>query len=305
MIWHLDEPQADAAPLNVLNICALAREKGIKVMLGGAGGDDLFSGYRRHQALNYEKYFKYIPVWAGRMLKTIIYKFPISNSIVRKARKLSNDLDKTSRERMKGYFRWLPKNYVLSLFNKHWDGELKDYDPNEYFDEIDKQIPQGTHPLNRILYWEMRSFLVDHNLNYTDKMAMAVGVEARVPFLDLELIEFAMGLPPELKMRGYETKYILKKVAERYLPKEIIYRSKTGFGAPVRKWINEDMDKIINERLNPAKLKADGIFNSEVVWKLIRENKLNKIDGSYAIWSILAIESWYSQFVKKEIYGES
>ena len=84
----------------------------------------------------------------------------------------------------------------------------------------------------------MNSFLVDHNLNYTDKMGMSEGVEIRVPFLDNELVDFSYMIPPKLKMKGNTAKYILKKVAERYLPKDVIYREKAGFGAPVRKWIN-------------------------------------------------------------------
>ena len=148
-----------------------------------------------------------------------------------------------------------------------------------------------------MLYWEIKTFLVDHNLNYTDKMAMAVGVEARVPFLDTELVEFSLTIPPKLKMKNGETKYILKKVAERYLPKELIYRPKTGFGAPVRKWITEDLNEMIHCRLSPEKLKDRGIFNVENVWKLINENKNGQIDASYSIWALLAIDSWIDQFV--------
>jgi len=86
-----------------------------------------------------------------------------------------------------------------------------------------------------MLNLELKTFLVDHNLNYTDKLSLVAGVEVSVPFLDKELVEFSTKVPVSLKMKGNETKYILKKVAEKYLPQEIIYRSKTGFRAPVRK----------------------------------------------------------------------
>ena len=148
-----------------------------------------------------------------------------------------------------------------------------------------------------MLYWELKTFLVDHNLNYTDKMAMAVGVEIRVPFLDTLLVEFSQKLPPKMKMKGKETKYILKKVAERYLPNEIIYRPKTGFGAPVRKWVTDDMTNMLEERLSFSRIKEQGIFDYESVWQLINDNKQNKIDASYTIWAILAIDSWINQFV--------
>ena len=302
MIWHLDEPQADPAPLNVLNIATLARKKGIKVLLGGTAGDDLFSGYRRHQALNYEKYFKLIPWFMVRYFKQLVHVMPMRNSLLRRLKKITQDLDKTTEDRMMGYFKWLKPDIMLSLFSIEWQNKLKQYDPCDYFKELDKEIPNEKNLLNKMLNWEQKTFLVDHNLNYTDKMGMAVGVEARVPFLDIELVEFSLTVPPELKMKGNETKYLLKKVAERYLPMDVIYRPKTGFGAPVRKWITEDLDEMIHSRLSPERLKNRGIFNPIKIWELINDNKIGKIDASYTIWSLLAIESWLTQFVDKDNY---
>ncbi len=300
MIWHLDEPQADAAPLNVLKIAKLAREKGIKVLLGGAGGDDIFSGYRRHQAVSLEKYFQFIPTGVGRFIKNTINFLPNTSTFVRRLRKIASNLDKSTLQRMSGYFNWLPIEKVHSLFSNEWQEKLKNYNPNLYLEHLSNDIPGDKSLLNQILYWEIKSFLVDHNLNYTDKMAMAVGVEARVPFLDTELVEFSLTIPPALKMKNGEAKYILKKVAERYLPKEIIYRPKTGFGAPVRKWITSDMDEMIKERLSINNINRRGIFNPDKVWDLIEANKIGEVDASYSIWAILAIDSWITQFVEKK-----
>ncbi len=296
MIWHLDEPQADAAPINVLNIAHLARQKGIKVLIGGTGGDDLFSGYRRHKALLLESILGKVPQGIGKLCKKIISFLPIKSALLRRIRKISENMDLPQISRMKGYFKWLPSERVYSLFNKSTQQELKGYDPSLYFDELLHQIPLEKSLLNQMLYWELKTFLVDHNLNYTDKMGMATGVEIRVPFLDTILVEFSQKLPPTMKMNGKETKYILKKVAERYLPKDIIYRPKTGFGAPVRKWITEDMSNMLEQRLSKSNLEKQGIFDYDAVWKLIRDNKENKIDASYSIWAILAIESWITQF---------
>ena len=150
--------------------------------------------------------------------------------------------------------------------------------------------------LNKMLYWEKKSFLVDHNLNYTDKMSMARSIETRVPFLDVELVNYAAGIDPELKLKGTTTKYILKKVMEQYLPKEIIYRPKTGFGAPVRKWVKEDMNEMIGDLLSPKTIDKRGIFDSKAVWKMFDLNNKGQIDASYSIWSLLAIEVWLNLF---------
>jgi asparagine synthase (glutamine-hydrolysing) len=202
---------------------------------------------------------------------------------------------------MMGYFKWLMPEIMLPLFSIEWQNKLKQYDPCDYFRNLDKEIPDEKNLLNKMLNWEQKTFLVDHNLNYTDKMGMAVGVEARVPFLDIELVEFSLTIPPELKMKGNETKFLLKKVAERYLPMDVIYRPKTGFGAPVRKWITEDLDEMIHYRLSPERLKDRGIFNPEKIWELINNNKDGKIDASYSIWALLAIDSWMDQFVYNKI----
>jgi len=196
---------------------------------------------------------------------------------------------------MAGFYSWLDIGRNRMLFKEKDSSNWEN--PVHYLINLLSNIPDEKNDLNKMLYWELKTFLVDHNLNYTDKMSMAHGVEVRVPFLDVDLVEFATKIPPELKLKGKTTKYLLKKVAERYLPKEVIYRPKTGFGAPVRKWIINDMDELINNYLSRSQLEKRGVFNADEVWKLIGANKSSRIDASYTIWSLLAIESWFRQFV--------
>ncbi len=298
MIWHLDEPQADPAPLNVLNICKAARQENIKVLLGGTAGDDIFSGYRRHQALNYEGYFKVLPGPVAKLMLAATAPFNAAAPTIRRARKLLADAGKSKQERMAGYFAWLPKHVNKGLFAPAAQQMLQGYNPDQFLYDRLRDIPAEKSDLNRMLYMELHSFLPAHNLNYTDKMSMTTGVEARVPYLDRDLVELSTRIPPELKMKGSATKYILKKTAEKYLPHDIIYRPKTGFGAPVRQWITHDLDDMIQQRLAPSVLKSQGIFDEKAVWQLINNNKSGKIDASYSIWSLLAIQSWIAQFAE-------
>jgi asparagine synthase (glutamine-hydrolysing) len=299
MIYHLDEPQADAAPLNVLEISKAALNDGIKVLLGGTGGDDLFSGYRRHQALNYEPLFQMVPKWSVGLLKAGFRPFNISNPAIRRMRKVLTDLDKSQAERVFGYYSWISLGINKSLFNEtlRKQSAFQDHQPLHGFEKLWGNIPEEKNLLNRSLYWEMKTYLPDHNLNYTDKMSMAVGVETRVPFLDLDLVNYSATISPQLKMKGNTTKYILKKAMEPYLPAEIITRPKTGFGAPVRDWVVNKLDTRINSVLSRESIEARGIFNSNSVLRLIKDNKSGKIDASYTVWSLLAIESWMRQFV--------
>ena len=296
MVWHLDEPQADAAPINVLNICRFARSSGIKVLIGGAAGDDLFSGYRRHQALQYERTFQLIPGWIWRALSSMLRRLPTSIPAVRRGGKLLRDADKPALDRLVGYFGWIDQETLTGLFSPAWRNALGNYSPDSYLKSRLAEIPAEDSILNRMLYCEMVGFMVDHNLNYTDKLGMAVGVEVRVPYLDRDVVNLACRMPPELKMRGPITKYLLRKVAERYLPHDVIYRPKTGFGAPVREWITGALHPMVCERLSRERLQHRGIFDPAAVWNLIERNRRGEIDASYIVWSLLAIESWMQQF---------
>ena len=148
-----------------------------------------------------------------------------------------------------------------------------------------------------MLALEQRYFLTDHNLNYTDKMSMAVGVETRVPFLDGNLVDFASKIPNKYKQNVSIGKWVLKKAMEPYLPKEIIYRPKTGFGVPLRSWIKYELREIIGDLLSVDSLRKRGLFDPNAVNSLISDNKLGKIDASYTIFSLLCIEIWCRKFL--------
>jgi asparagine synthase (glutamine-hydrolysing) len=203
---------------------------------------------------------------------------------------------KSEDDKLSGYFSWIPLEINKGLFSQDVKRQIAQYDPASELKHLLRQIPNEDHELNKLLYLEMKSFLVDHNLNYTDKMSMAVGVEARVPYLDLDLVNYSTRIPVDLKMKGTRTKYLLRKISEKYLPHEVIHRKKSGFGAPVRSWIVNDMNDYIHERLSPTRLKERGLFDPTNFWKMVEDNRSGKIDASYTIWSVLAIESWLTQF---------
>ena len=127
-------------------------------------------------------------------------------------------------------------------------------------------------------------------------MSMQSGVEVRVPFLDKELINYASSIPSRYKIYNNQNKWILKKIMEKYFPNDIVYRSKVGFGMPLRKWIRNDLDNWINEILSYENINKRGIFNPEAVHNLIKANKNGLIDASFTIFSIICIELWFTNF---------
>ena len=127
---------------------------------------------------------------------------------------------------------------------------------------------------------------------YTDKMSMAVGVEVRVRFLDLDLVEFAARIPVGFKQRGSVGKWILKKAMEPYLLHKVIYRPKSGFGAPLRRWMRHDLHELLGDLLTVDSLQRRGVFDPASVQRLIATNDAGKMDASYTLLSLLCIEIW-------------
>lgn len=297
IIWFLDEPQSDPAPFNAYKIAEAARKDGIKVLIGGTAGDDIFSGYRRHQALLIDKYFDYIPIFIRKAIKNGIQNIHSKKAFVRRLKKLTKSLDQTKEERMVGYFEWQNFEFVKEIFKEEQKSKLVKI--NKYFQKLLSEVSDVEDDLNKLLYLEIYTFLIDHNLNYTDKAGMANSVEIRVPYLDLELVEFSTTIPVKYKMNGKETKYILKKVAERYLPKEVIYRPKSGFGVPVEHWVRHELEEFIDNKLSENNLVDSNLFNKQKVQEIVEQNKKGQINASYSVWSLLAIQSWLNQFKSK------
>jgi len=299
MVAQLDEPLADPAPLNVLYISRLARQRGIKVLLSGAGGDDLFTGYRRHRALMTEKYWNWLPGSVLSMVEAGTHHLNASTPLGRRLRKLFNGAALKGDDRLVNYFRWIKRADLLALYTHDFRAALAHSKVEAPMLDLLTELPADTEPLERMLALEKRFFLADHNLTYTDKMSMAVGVEVRVPFLDLELVEFAAQIPARYKQRGNEGKWVLKKAMEPYLPRDVIYRPKSGFGAPLRRWLKEELRDWLADTLSPRRLRNRGLFNPEAVERLIRDNAAGRVDASYTLLSLACIEMWCQHFIDK------
>lgn len=300
MLWHLDEPQADIAPLNVLLISEAARANGDYVLLSGAGGDDIFSGYRRHVALQNELWWDWLPRSARKGLRALTKLFPAAYPFGRRLQKLFAYADLTPNERLVRYFAWVSDAYVHTLFSKEFSRDLGDHDPFAVmYNELPYQA-NGIDPLSKMLILERRFFLVDHNLNYTDKMGMARGVEIRVPLIDIDLMKLVGSIPSHLKLRGTVSKYLFKRAMEPFLPEDVIYRPKSGFVAPVREWVSGPLRTQIRDVLSPAALSRRGWFSPASVQVLLAELDKNRQDIQYLIWSLYMIELWARLFIDGE-----
>lgn len=292
MIYHCDEPLPDPAAINVQLIAELAREKGIKVLLSGTGGDDLFSGYRRHYALQLEKVWNWLPRAGRRTLKRAARLAPAGTAVGRRVAKAFNYADLTGDARIAGYFHWIDPEWQMSLYSESMRAAIGEQPFSAPLMESLGRLPESTPPLNRMLYLDLKHYMADYSLTYTDKMSMAAGVEVRVPLLDPELVDLATRLPVEFKQKGRVGKWIFKKAMEGILPKEVIHRPKTGFGAPLRAWIKGPLTPLVDETLSAANLTAGGLFDPAGVAKLVAADRAGQIDAAYPILALICIERW-------------
>ena len=210
----------------------------------------------------------------------------------RRLRKLFDSLSEKGLNTIFSLYEWIPFRKSKDLFRTN---SVK-FQRFSYFSKLSNTISLNEFSLSDMLDLERKTFLVDHNLNYTDKLGMAAGVEIRVPFLDNDLVSLSESIPDTLKMKNGQPKYILKKVAELYLPTDVIYRKKSGFGGPVRKWISRDLSDRIANDLGKMNIDQQGIFNSVNISKLLDDNNSGRIDAAYPIWALLSIQSWLKQF---------
>jgi asparagine synthase (glutamine-hydrolysing) len=303
MVALLDEPQADPAPINALFIAERARALGIPVLLSGAGGDDIFSGYRRHRALAFERWWAWLPHTARAAIQAAAVAAAAGRGnrqggvLVRRLTKMFMHAGEDAERRLIAHFWWSPDRLRRHLYSAQFAAQIGSADVAEPLHASLGEIPEEHDPLQRMLFLETRHFLADHNLNYTDRAGMSAGVEVRVPLLDLDLIEFAAKIPPSMKQSGSEGKSIFKEAMRGTLPYEILNRPKSGFGAPLRHWLRHELRSRVEDTLDPAVLRRRGFFDPRAVRALIDSDRQGRIDGSYTIFALVCFELWCRRFI--------
>jgi asparagine synthase (glutamine-hydrolysing) len=189
----------------------------------------------------------------------------------------------------------LIKNSALSedVFNQYFVNPMP-YNESTYFQRdsaLFNQYPDLSY-LSKMCYCDTKTYMTDHNLTYFDKSIMAASIEGRPPLLDHRIVELLFKLPPNYKIKGNTQKYILKKVAEKYLPNDVIYRPKAPFSAPMRGWLKDELREMVSDILSESSLKSRGIYNTKYVQKLISDNRKGLADNSQLIWRLMVNEIW-------------
>lgn len=301
MIWHLDEPLSDPATINTYLISKAARENGIIVLLNGMAGDEVFGGYRSQLAcLLANQYRAYVPEFARQMITSVVDRLPAATRTrgIRTTRWAKRFLSLASlpgedryvfngmmdADRYRSMFAWV-HTPEAGLFDHHHVRTLRR-----------PLTCNGASYLTRMCLADTQVYLPDHNLTYSDKCTMAASVEGRPPLTDHRLLELMFSLGPSYRIRRTTQKYLLKKVGERHLPKEIIYRPKAPFGAPLRAWMRGGLAEMVSDYLSPATLRSRGLYNAKFVERAIQNDRAGKEDNAHLLWRLLCNELWFRTF---------
>ncbi|HEX8129088.1 MAG TPA: asparagine synthase (glutamine-hydrolyzing) [Pyrinomonadaceae bacterium] len=301
LVYQMDEPVADPAVITSYLVSRAARET-LTVLLSGVGGDEVFAGYPRQLAMRLAGAFDPVPGALRRPLMSAL-----SNTLpgglpgrftapLRNAKKFTRSAALDFEERYLGFGTYFTDAAKRRLYtddlNEATEGADAYREHRRHFARV-----REAAPLNRLLYLDLKTFLPCLNLAYTDKTSMAATLEVRVPFLNVELVELAARMPVNLKLRGLKRKYILKRAAESLLPKDVVWRKKAGFGAPIRSWLRGALRPLVEDLLSEETVRRRGLFRPTEVRRIIDANLSGREDYNLQVFQLLTLELWQRAFM--------
>jgi len=294
-----DEPYADSSAIPTYRVCQLARQR-VTVALSGDGGDENLAGYRRYRyAMAEERVRGRIPLGLRKpVFGTLGRLYPKADWAPRVFR-AKTTFEALSRDLVEGYFHGvsiMTDAMRQQLFSDKFRQQLQGYRAIEVMRGHAAQSPTD-EPLSMIQYLDMKTYLPGDILTKVDRASMAHALEVRVPLLDHKLVEWISGLPPELKLKGSEGKYLFKKAMEKYLPQDILYRKKQGFAVPLAAWFRGPLRERVQQALLGPNLAATGIFNQDFLRQMVEQHLSGRRDYSAPIWTVLMFEA----FLRKEM----
>jgi asparagine synthase (glutamine-hydrolysing) len=321
LIFHQDEPIADPVCVPLYYVSKLARQSGTTVIQVGEGADELFCGYR-----DYTRYLKFHDhAWRYLSRLPVFLRRAISKTgqslISATADKWPSRWHKVAPDVLRRLARgeelfWsgamiFDEVHKQKLFARGLKQRLsaKGNGAQEFSsyavvrEDLDRLLAKkpSAELLERITYQELKLRLAELLLMRVDKMTMATSVEARVPFLDHKLVEFAMSLPQNMKYRDGETKYILKRALRGVIPERVINRKKSGFGAPINEWMLDRFGGFVERTLMNSPLRRRELFDYDFIAQLLKEHRRGRVNYSFFLWSLLNLSLWYEQWIENRM----
>jgi asparagine synthase (glutamine-hydrolysing) len=296
LLWLLDEPFADATVIPTYLLSRRTRDR-VKVVLSGEGGDELFGGYTHYQGMQVNRFLRALPGFMRRWWAGCVRRLRLRTGDAphyawhRVERVLESSLAPPFEDYLQkvAAFTW---QEMETLFTPDFLKSLEDFAPMEPMREIAASHP-GTDPLSRALMADLSVYLHGDMLTKVDRMSMGCSLEVRVPLLDHDLVELALSIPAELKMRGLETKHVLRRAVSPWLPQRIVQRPKRGFNPPLEFWLRRNLTEMAADCRMEETLRDTGMFSMHVVRGLMDEHIRGRSDHSRKLWALLVFAVWW------------
>ena len=292
IIWHYGQPMADVSILPTFAVARRAREH-VTVVLNGDGGDEAFCGYSRPMVARAAQLCRgWIPLGAQGSVRKLMCLLGRRGQLLATA--LATDA-RSSFVYERGF-----RGCRARLYHPDALLGIAGLDPDEHYRQAWTRA-DGPTDADRVLSAELTTYLPDQLLSKMDAATMAHSLEARSPLLDTRLLEFAATIPIEQLTKGWETKYLLKRLAARYVPREVLYRRKQGFVMPVSRWIREELAALTRALLESLTSPERGLFRRDWVMGMLDDHLLARHDWGEQLWTLIVLEIWYRLFVDRTL----
>ena len=299
LAWHFDEPFADSSAVPTYYVSKAAREL-VTVALSGDGGDELWGGYAHHRVEHMEQRARASLGPARHLASWIGHALPLSVKGARSLRHLgANPEDAYALKHVNGTFEHDAKT---RLYSGDFRQRVNGTDPLNTLRQAYRAC-RSSSPMDRVFYADARTYMIDDVLTKVDRMSMAVSLEAREPLLDHKLLEFAARVPVSMKLKDGRSKYLLRRLLERKVPRSITERGKSGFAAPIGDWLRGPLADMASGLLLDGRLRDRGIFEPAEVQRLWDEHRTRRADHPHRLWQLLMLELWFRTFIDGQRTG--
>lgn len=298
LVKHYGEPYADSSMLPTYFLSQFTREH-VKAALSGDGGDELFAGYYRYMIMKYASLTDFLPILikksAHNLINTIIPKMTEERSFFGKIHRILNAITTNTQNRHLEIIGKCSESLKKTIYGE----QFANFAPINTQKYLDKIYSSATAKNNVELAMEidLKSYLHNDVLTKVDIASMANGLEIRTPFLDHNVVSFAISLPIKFKQSTMKRKKILVDTFKGLIPPALLARNKMGFGVPISKWLRNEWKTILEETLLEGHAIKNGYFSKQTVADLIKKHQNNQADCSYILWALLIFELWYNEFI--------
>ena len=299
LVRAFDQPFADSSAIPNWYLAQMTRRH-VTVALSGLGGDEVVAGYERYRGALLAGRLRFLPAWfRQRVLRPLVEAIPESRRgghWTGRAKRFVRSLELDFDDRYLGLISAWGAEGRRQLLGADMRAAVDIAEPRDHFRSY-AELVRDADPLNRALFLDLKLYLPGDLLTLADRMSMAHSLEVRVPFLDHRLLEFAATIPPELKLRGMERKYILKRAVEDLLPGSIRHRKKMGFSVPLTVWFRRELRPFVEEMLSPSAVALAGVFDPAAVRRVLDDHFALRANHDNQIWALLTFMLWHRDYI--------